>query len=84
MDTLKVIVQFIAQNAIWIGMIILFPVWVDIGKLLRFWIQELIRPKKKIIIRHLNNKQLKNKVELDFESDEPLVDQIERIREAQR
>ncbi len=83
MDTLSALATFVSANAIWIGLILLYPVWVRLGAILRLFIMDWLKPQHKIIIRHVHNGTVLRSVEIDLDNDEPLVRQLRAIKEKQ-
>lgn len=74
------VVDFIYNNIFWIGMILLIPVFSRLFKIILFHIYYKIKPIHKVTIRHIHNGKLKEQIEIDLNSDEPYVRQLNRLK----
>ncbi len=81
MNNFNIILDFVIGNAFWIGLILLYPVWVRLGDILRMVIREWLHPTQKVIIRHWHNHQFQKAVIVDLASDEPLVKQLKKLQQ---
>lgn len=78
------VVDFVYNNLLWIGIILLIPVFSRLSKIIIFEIMLKLRPNHKIIIRHFHNGHLKITFEIDLKSDEPYVRQLNRNKKAKQ
>lgn len=75
------VVEFVYNNLLWIGIILLIPVFSRLIKIASFELILLLKPTHKITIRHFHKGALKDEITIDLHSNEPLVRQIKRMKQ---
>ena len=75
------VVDFVYNNLLWIGIILLIPVFSRLMKIVFFELFLFFKPTHKLTIRHFHEGELKDEITIDLNANEPLVRQIKRIKQ---
>lgn len=75
------VVDFVYNNLLWIGIILLIPVFSRLMKIIFFELSLFFKPNHKLTIRHFHEGALKDEMTIDLNANEPLVRQIKRIKQ---
>lgn len=75
------VVDFVYNNLLWIGIILLIPVFSRLMKIIFFELSLFFKPIHKLTIRHFHEGTLKDEITIDLNANEPLVRQIKRIKQ---